>query len=173
MIKETYKLKEYPERNTGIFGKKLIVNKAFNSLLFRGHRKMEAVSNPIRRHNTYGGIISCRVNDVRKFAVVQGRYTRKWSFPKGHAQKNEDALVCAIREVTEETGIDNLPEPKNFLQVGYGSYFIFELPEERPLVQRDHNEIISTRWVTLDEMEGMDFNSDGKAFRLMYIEDAE
>jgi hypothetical protein len=48
--------------------------------------------------------------------------------------------------------------------VGYGRYFVFSLTEEVPLVARDTNEIINTRWVTLEEMNNMDLNSDARQY---------
>ena len=37
--------------------------------------------------------------------LVLGRESMKWSFPKGHVEKNEDFREAAIRETYEETGI--------------------------------------------------------------------
>jgi 8-oxo-dGTP pyrophosphatase MutT (NUDIX family) len=70
-----------------------------------------------------------------------------------------------LREVAEETGIDELPEPSEYLQVGYGNYFVFYLDEPIPLIPRDTNEIMDTKWVTLDEMEKMALNADASLYR--------
>jgi NADH pyrophosphatase NudC (nudix superfamily) len=70
-----------------------------------------------------------------------------------------------MREVGEETGIDTLPEPVEYLQVGYGNYFLFNLSEQVPLIPRDTNEIMDTKWVTLDEMEKMPLNADASLYR--------
>ena len=72
---------------------------------------------------TYGGIIK----KSGKYALVQGRHTGKWSFPKGHSNKGEKPIECTLREVAEETGIDKLPYPSDYIQVGYGKYFVFNL----------------------------------------------
>jgi 8-oxo-dGTP diphosphatase len=95
-----------------------------------------------------------------KYALVQGRYTGKWSFPKGHSNYGETPLECTLREVSEETGLDELPEPTIYLQVGYGKYFLFDLDAEFLLTPRDTNEIISSRWVTIDEMRQLSLNAD-------------
>ena len=50
----------------------------------------------------YGGIIKCTTTG--KYLLVKG-FTGKWSFPKGHREKNETPLDCAKREIYEETGI--------------------------------------------------------------------
>jgi 8-oxo-dGTP pyrophosphatase MutT (NUDIX family) len=151
---------------------KLYTNKAFQSLAFRG-RAPSVFSRPLRRpsitiphtHKTYGAIILAPTDDGQiKYALVQGRYTGKWSFPKGHANEGEEPLACALREVTEETGLETLPEPIEYIQVGYGNYHVFHLPATTPLEPRDMNEIMDTRWVTLDEMRQLPLNADASMF---------
>lgn len=99
-----------------------------------------------------------------KYALVQGRYTGKWSFPKGHANEGEEPIECCRREVAEETGLDTLPEPMEYLQIGYGNYHVFHLPAPLELVPRDTNEIMDTKWVTLEEMKTMSLNADASMF---------
>ncbi len=99
-----------------------------------------------------------------KYALVQGRYTGKWSFPKGHANEGEEPIVCCRREVAEETGLDTLPEPIEYLQIGYGNYHVFHLPTTLELVPRDTNEIMDTKWVSLEEMKSMPLNADASMF---------
>ena len=41
----------------------------------------------------------------RKFLIVRGRPTMKWSFPKGHVEDHETDKQTAIRELREETGV--------------------------------------------------------------------
>lgn len=152
-----------------------VVNKAFNSLSFRGNKgyptnihirtqKKELVKRPFRTA-TYGAIICIKRDKGDLYALVQGRYTGKWSFPKGHSNQNEQPLECTLREVAEETGIDKLPEPTEYLQVGYGNYYLFSLPDTIPLIPRDTHEIMDTKWVTLEEMEKMSLNADASLYR--------
>ena len=70
-----------------------------------------------------------------------------------------------MREVGEETGIDKLPDPLEYLQIGYGNYFVFDLKESNPLNPRDTQEIMDTKWVSLDEMERMSLNADASLYR--------
>jgi len=139
---------------------------AFKSLSFRGklgycsetfNMKRPPTDNP----RTYGGILRTRKGTgEEKYALVQGRYTGKWSFPKGHSMRGESALECCKREVGEETSIDTLPEPTDYVKMCYGHYFVFDLEDERLLVPRDTREIMNTRWVTLEEMSRMTLNAD-------------
>ena len=148
------------------------MNRAFDSLSFRERRweKKQCATEikPIKRKaKTYGGII-CKKGmtvDEDEYVLVQGRYTGKWSFPKGHSNEGEHPLECTLREVGEETGIDTLPEPTEYVQIGYGNYFVFHLEEPVPLIPRDTHEIMDTKWVTVEDMERMPLNADASLFR--------
>lgn len=149
----------------------------FQSLMFRGKRgysnrtftmKQKRPDNQDtvrlsqeRNSRTYGGIL---VTEKGKYALVQGRYTGKWSFPKGHANPEESPIDCSMREIAEETSITHLPQPTSYLKIGYGSYFVFNLKEEQALVPRDTHEIMDTKWVTLEEMGEMKVNADVSMF---------
>ena len=152
----------------------LYTNKAFQSLAFRG-RPPSIFSRPSARprpsawaaaaHKTYGAIILAPTEDGQiKYALVQGRYTGKWSFPKGHANEGEAPLACTLRELAEETGLETLPEPIEYIQVGYGNYHVFHLDHQPFLTPRDTNEIMDTKWVTLDEMRVLPLNADASMF---------
>jgi ADP-ribose pyrophosphatase YjhB (NUDIX family) len=147
-----------------------VINKAFKSLLFRGTCKgYDTTAFPtsklykVQREEpkTYGAILCYR----DKYALVQGRYTGKWSFPKGHSNEGEQPLECTLREVAEETGIDSLPHPIEYKSLGYGKYYVFILKDQPKLVPRDTKEIMDTKWVTLEEMESMSLNADVSMFR--------
>ena len=136
--------------------------KAFQSLSFR---RNEPKYPKIRKVKTYGAIIRTMIYNKMKYALVQGRHTGKWSFPKGHSNEGEEPLDCTLREVGEETGIDKLPEPTEYIQVGYGKYFVFNIERQIPLIPRDIKEIMDTKWVTLEEMDKMSLNSDARQYR--------
>jgi 8-oxo-dGTP pyrophosphatase MutT (NUDIX family) len=158
-----------------MFSQVRVVNKAFNSLSFRGKRGyptdvvMKAQKAPKKeptKQKTYGAILCIKDTEgADLYALVQGSYTGKWSFPKGHSNEGELPIDCTLREVAEETGIDELPKPTEYLQVGYGNYFVFYLTEPIPLIPRDTHEIMDTKWVTLDEMERMPLNADASLYR--------
>lgn len=148
---------------------------AFKSLSFRGNKgysnlitKYRAPDRKQVKTSTYGAILCVRPkteSGKTRYALVQGRYTGKWSFPKGHANEGELPIECTMREVGEETGIDELPEPTEYMQVGYGKYYMFILNEQIQLIPRDTKEIMDTKWVSLDEMELMPLNADASLYR--------
>lgn len=154
-----------------------IINKAFNSLAFRSKRAYYASQQQAQQQQqqqqtvetktkVYGAVLCVKDTTTNEtlYAVVQGRYTRKWSFPKGHLDTDETGIECTLREVAEETGIDELPEPIKFVKLGYGFYYVFELAEQVPLIPRDKREIINTKWVSLDEMMTLNVNIDINQF---------
>jgi 8-oxo-dGTP pyrophosphatase MutT (NUDIX family) len=121
------------------------------------------ITEPVKeetRAKIYGGII-CTINQGRKeYALVQGRHTGKWSFPKGHSNEGETPMECTKREIYEETGLSVLPEPIEYRKIGYGYYYLFILPTKYNLVPYDTNEVMNTAWATLEEMEEMTLNAD-------------
>ena len=147
---------------------------AFDSLSFREKRwnsykysdkfRPMALNDQLskRKAKTYGGIICKKGATIEEdeYILVQGRYTGKWSFPKGHSNYGEMPLECSLREVAEETGIDELPAPIEYIQIGYGNYFMFNVERKEELFPRDKGEIMNTRWVTLEEMSKMLLNAD-------------
>jgi hypothetical protein len=155
--------------------KPYIINKAFKSLAFRGCKGytvpfMNKLSEQTpqrteRETKTFGAILCFKSPNGIKYALVQGRYTGKWSFPKGHSNEGEQPLECALREVAEETGLDTLPHPIEYKSLGYGKYYVFILKDQPPLIPRDTKEIMDTKWVTLEEMETMPLNADVSMFR--------
>ena len=89
----------------------LTVHPAFESLSFRGRNE---------RPKVYGGILRVTQNGREEYALVQGSYTGKWSFPKGHSNEGETPMECTRREVAEEIGMDYLPTPIEYRRFGYG-----------------------------------------------------
>jgi 8-oxo-dGTP pyrophosphatase MutT (NUDIX family) len=152
-----------------------IINKAFQSLSFRGKRAFPVKivhSNFIAtvKPKVYGVVLCTKspATNELKYALVQGRYTQKWSFPKGHSTDSETPLECALRELKEETGINEVPPPTKYIKLIYGYYYLFKVDKQLKLNPTDTHEIMDTKWVTLKEMESMDLNADVNEFRKMY-----
>ncbi len=56
-----------------------------------------------REVNAAGGLVSNRRGD---FLLISRNGL--WDLPKGHQEEGEDIEICAVREVQEETGVDQL-----------------------------------------------------------------
>ena len=120
---------------------------------------------PAPFYKSAGGILHHRTKfGEDRYALVKGHRHQKWSFPKGHIQEKETTYVCALREIAEETGIDLLPRPLTSCQIGFGYYYFFEVEEEYPLHPRDKEEIMETKWLTIEEMRHLSLNTDVTKF---------
>lgn len=115
----------------------------------------------------YGGILHTIYEGVDYYALVQGRYTGKWSFPKGHLQHGETGPECALREIAEETGMDEVDHTQSIgtLFLHYGTYYLYECSGFDPLLPRDQKEIVHAKWMTLEMMRGVSLNADVSQFR--------
>lgn len=119
------------------------------------------------RARVYGGILCTIHTDATqvRYLLVQGRYSGKWSFPKGHSYAGEDPLTCARREIAEETGQDILPEPAEYIRIGYGNYYVFLFSSMFVPRPRDTGEIMGAEWLTLSEMSSLSLNVDVSRFK--------
>ena len=98
--------------------------------------------------------------------IVKGRHLGIWSFPKGHSRREEESLVCAKREIEEETGIHLEKEPLRRYRLKGVMYYVFDCNdlETDTFHTQDTNEIEEVRWVTREEMETLNVNSGIKEF---------
>jgi 8-oxo-dGTP pyrophosphatase MutT (NUDIX family) len=113
---------------------------------------------PFKKSRCYGGIIKC--SSTGKFLLVKG-FTGKWSFPKGHKEKNESAIECAKREIYEETGIkfDDITNKKT-TYVSLYHYFNIEVDEEISVSPIDTKEILDIKWFLPEETIPIEKNKD-------------
>jgi 8-oxo-dGTP pyrophosphatase MutT (NUDIX family) len=132
---------------------------AFQSLMYR-YTPVKSSSPAPGRSDIYGAIISSN----GKYALVQGRQTGKWSFPKGHVNRFETPFECVSREISEEIGMETLPRPICGLPLRIGYYYIFEIQNTFDMKPRDTSEIMNTGWYSLDEMKDLVLNIDAFTF---------
>ena len=95
-----------------------------------------------------------------RVALIQGRRSGKWSFPKGHANTGESPFDCVVREVGEEIGFDALPAPCGAAALHVGYYYKFEVPFEFQLAPRDLDEVCAAGWFTVGEIRRLPVNVD-------------
>lgn len=65
-----------------------------------------------------GGIIFKRRGDEFQFALILDSYG-KWTFPKGHIEKQEKPDIAAQREISEEIGLNDLRIVKILEKIDY------------------------------------------------------
>lgn len=114
------------------------------------------------RHYSYG-IIPLQQREGEWYVFIINREKGFWEFPKGHAEKDEEPLEAAQRELTEETGLkvirllDNTPltieysfeyEGKMVEKTVY--YYLAEV-EGKAALQKE--EVQDSQWVALSDAE--------------------
>jgi 8-oxo-dGTP pyrophosphatase MutT (NUDIX family) len=114
-----------------------------------------------RIETSAGGVIYRRSNGAAQVLLIRDAYSH-WGFPKGHLEQGETAAEAALREVREETGLQDLvlgqPLPtidwyfrfRGRLIHKYCHFFLIEAPTGVPSPQRSEG-ITDCRWLPLDE----------------------
>jgi 8-oxo-dGTP pyrophosphatase MutT (NUDIX family) len=62
---------------------------------------------PIEETSAGGVVFRRRDGAEPVYLLIRDSY-RNWGFPKGHVEAGEERAAAAVREVAEETGLDNL-----------------------------------------------------------------
>lgn len=106
---------------------------------------------------TYGAIILSEHLD--HVLLVQGYTGKKWSFPKGKVNENEEPVKCAVREVMEEIGLDvsKLIDPDSYLEATLSKsvarlYIVKHVPMTTDFETKTRKEIGACRWFPIDEL---------------------
>lgn len=117
---------------------------------------MKTVANPV-----YGVIIETM---NKKLLVVKGRATGKWSFPKGHRMEGETGPTCAMRELYEETGLKYQVKPSQYTTLSTGYYYLVKTKDEKIPHPIDKREIVTSSWMTRDQLARVQTNIDVSTF---------
>ena len=109
----------------------------------------------------YGTIL---VSSENKILLVRGRRTGKWSFPKGHPNKDESHDDCARRETIEETGIQIDDIFDQSICLASGKYFIHRMNHQPQAIPVDTNEVMDVAWWTIHQIQRLSVNIDVSYF---------
>jgi 8-oxo-dGTP pyrophosphatase MutT (NUDIX family) len=105
------------------------------------------------------------LNEQRETIIVKGRKSQKWSFPKGHGNREEKPVDACIRELKEEAGIDMTNvKPDDEVRFNSGTYFIFYVKERLVLQPLDVEEIEEAMWVSISRIPYISSNKDLRSF---------
>jgi len=113
------------------------------------------------RETSAGGVVFRNTPDGVKILLIKDPYWR-WGLPKGHVDAGESYEQAADREVTEETGLDELIlhgslgtinwhfKLRGRLIHKYCHFYLFESRTGSPCPQAEEG-IQACRWFTLEE----------------------
>mmetsp|Transcript_14732 Transcript_14732/g.16681 ORF Transcript_14732/g.16681 Transcript_14732/m.16681 type:complete len:290 (-) Transcript_14732:1215-2084(-) len=114
----------------------------------------------------YGAILLNK--NLTKMLLVEGFYSKRWGFPKGKVNENEEEVDCAIREVYEETNYHIINEggtysKENFVESKQGGgkyiklFIVQDVDEKFEFTPRVRKEISGIQWFPVDiKMDGND-----------------
>ncbi len=116
--------------------------------------------NQMQKQDICGAIVKC--TKTNRYLIVLGRAANKWSFPKGHRRTDcpEGDFECMLRELYEETGHYDIPDPIRSRQLRVGRYFEVFVEEEFPVNPQDVKEIVRGEWVSYDDVLNLNTNID-------------
>ncbi|MBX3146963.1 MAG: NUDIX hydrolase [Gemmatimonadales bacterium] len=108
-----------------------------------------------------GGVVFRRRADGPRFLLIRDSYGH-WGFPKGHLESGETPAQAAMRETTEETGLEALVLHRPLDTIDwyfrlrgklihkFCHFFLLESEVGEPTPQQDEG-ITECAWFTLDE----------------------
>ncbi len=113
------------------------------------------------------GIIATHFcGDNIRILLVRGKQSGKWSFPKGHAEPNEDLIGTAIREMREETGIEvSEREINKRVKLGDYTFFLVRMYKLEKVVKQE-SEILESKWMLLQDIMKIDMNEVNYSLKL-------
>lgn len=120
---------------------------------------------------SYGAIVFRKESDTLLFLLIYSGRNKIWGFPKGHIEQGEDEKIAALREIKEETNLEDLyfiegfreedvynaasnrASHKGNLIEKHSVYFLARTDSKRITI--DNDEISDYRWTSLEEAESL------------------
>lgn len=122
------------------------------------------MTRPRAKLETSAGGVVYRIHDGRAlFLLIRDSY-ENWGFPKGHIERGELPEAAALREVTEETGLEDLEVRGEIDTIDWYfrfrgrlihkvcHFFLMETAATRTCPQRAEG-ITACQWVQFDEAD--------------------
>lgn len=131
-------------------------------------------TNPVKQTQTAGGVVL----GPSGLVLVVNQHGNSWSLPKGHIEHGEDARQAAVREIQEESGIQEITfvkELDSYQRHRIGKYggddqtelktitmFLFTTNETK--LQPEDPDNPEARWVKPADVEALLTHPKDKAF---------
>lgn len=117
-----------------------------------------------------GGIV---LDAKQRLLVVQGRYSGKWSVPKGTLEEEEGYLEGALREIREETGLKLQPCDTDRLEywgVNRARLYLLQVDRNTPRLRpKDDGEISQAIWLDLGNLNELELIKDSANKMLLAV----
>ncbi|HEU4989209.1 MAG TPA: NUDIX hydrolase [Gemmatimonadaceae bacterium] len=122
------------------------------------------MTRPRARLETSAGGVVYRLQDGRPLYLLIRDSYKNWGFPKGHIEQGEVPSVAAVREVAEETGLDDVEVRGDIDTIDWYfrfrgrlihkvcHFFLMETAATRTCPQRDEG-ISACKWLPYAEAE--------------------
>jgi 8-oxo-dGTP pyrophosphatase MutT (NUDIX family) len=121
-----------------------------------------------KEERSAGGVVYRMEGGRALFLLIRDSY-KNWGFPKGHLEMDEPPELAALREVQEETGLDDLALRGEIDTIDWYfrfrgrlihkvcHFYLMESTSAETLPQRDEG-ITACRWATMsDAMERISY----------------
>lgn len=114
-----------------------------------------------KEETSAGGVVFRRDGGDTLFLLIRDSY-RNWGFPKGHLEEGEQPDSAALREVTEETGLESLQLRSIIETIDWHfrfrgrlihkvcHFYLIETPDTKTKPQRAEG-ITACRWARYDD----------------------
>ncbi len=122
------------------------------------------MSRPRARLETSAGGVVYRLQGGRPLYLLIRDSYKNWGFPKGHIEEGEQPAAAAVREVAEETGLDDVELRGEINTIDWYfrfrgrlihkvcHFFLMETSNTKTCPQREEG-ISACRWVTFEEAD--------------------
>lgn len=116
-----------------------------------------------RLETSAGGVVY-RIQDGRPLYLLIRDSYRNWGFPKGHIEQGEEPAAAAVREVGEETGLDEVDLRGEIDTIDWYfrfrgrlihkvcHFFLMETAIRKTCPQREEG-ISACKWVSFDDAD--------------------
>lgn len=129
----------------------------------------------MKKEYSYGAVIY-KIENNKLLFLIEHMTLGHNSLCKGHIEKGETEIECALREIKEEANLDAILDINFRYKITYSpqinvikdvTFFIATIIKENIITQKE--EVISTSWLDFDKaIKELTFDTDKKVLKAAY-----